>query len=92
MGETLIAVTVCFSLHLKEEAHDFLEAGTLTQLVKKYSQFINFSIYLWTSKVALYTCTLTCAYMHAHTHMYTHTQTHTHTRIHMHTCTPGNCV
>lgn len=38
------------SLHLKEEAHDFLEENTLKDLVKKYSQFINFSIYLWTSK------------------------------------------
>lgn len=38
------------SLHLKEEAHDFLEPSTLKDLVKKYSQFINFNIYLWTSK------------------------------------------
>ncbi|XP_025107756.1 endoplasmin-like [Pomacea canaliculata] len=38
------------SLHLKEEAHDFLEPGTLRELVKKYSQFINFNIFLWTSK------------------------------------------
>lgn len=38
------------SLHLKEEAHDYLEANTLRNLVKKYSQFINFNIYLWTSK------------------------------------------
>merc|ERR1711931_444565 len=33
-----------------EEAHEFLEAGTIKDLVKKYSQFINFNIYLWTSK------------------------------------------
>lgn len=38
------------TLHLKEEAHDFLEADTLKNLVEKYSQFINFSIYLWQSK------------------------------------------
>ncbi|KAK6176557.1 hypothetical protein SNE40_014819 [Patella caerulea] len=38
------------SLHLKEEAHDFLEETTLRNLVKKYSQFINFDIYLWASK------------------------------------------
>ncbi|BFZ10659.1 hypothetical protein BsWGS_13698 [Bradybaena similaris] len=38
------------SLHLKEEAQDYLEAHTLRNLVKKYSQFINFSIYLWTSQ------------------------------------------
>jgi len=38
------------SLHLKEEAHDYLEPKTLKDLVHKYSQFINFNIYLWTSK------------------------------------------
>lgn len=42
---------VFFSLHLKEEARDYLEPDTIRQLVKKYSQFINFPIYLWTSKV-----------------------------------------
>lgn len=39
------------TLHLKEEAYDFLEPDTLKELVHKYSQFINFSIYLWQSKV-----------------------------------------
>ena len=44
-------VTVLFfSVHLKEEARDFLEPETIKELVKKYSQFINFNIYLWTSK------------------------------------------
>ncbi|XP_033647304.1 endoplasmin-like [Asterias rubens] len=38
------------SLHLKEEAYDFLEPDTIEKLVKKYSQFINFPIYLWASK------------------------------------------
>lgn len=38
------------SLHLKEEAYDYLEENTLKDLVKKYSQFINFPIYLWSSK------------------------------------------
>lgn len=38
------------SLHLKEEAYDFLEQDTVKNLVKKYSQFINFPIYLWSSK------------------------------------------
>jgi len=38
------------SLHLKEEAYDFLEPNTLKDLVKKYSQFISFNIYMWTSK------------------------------------------
>lgn len=40
-----------YSLHLKEEASDFLEPDTIKALVKKYSQFINFPIYLWNSKV-----------------------------------------
>lgn len=38
------------SLHLKEEAWDFLEIDTIRNLVQKYSQFINFNIYLWSSK------------------------------------------
>lgn len=48
-GNTLSRGTQ-ISLHLKEEAHDFLEENTLKDLIKKYSQFINFNIYLWTSK------------------------------------------
>lgn len=39
-----------FSLQLKEEAIDNLELNTLKNLVRKYSQFINFPIYLWASK------------------------------------------
>jgi heat shock protein beta len=35
---------------LKEEAYDFLEQDTVRELIKKYSQFINFNIYLWGSK------------------------------------------
>jgi heat shock protein beta len=38
------------SLHLKEEAHIFLEQFKIKELVSKYSQFINFDIYLWDSK------------------------------------------
>lgn len=38
------------SLHLKEEAHENLEPHRIKDLVKKYSQFINFPIYLWESK------------------------------------------
>lgn len=38
------------SLYLKDEALDFLEEDTVKQLIKKYSQFINFPIYMWTSK------------------------------------------
>ena len=38
------------SLHLKEESKDLLKESTLKDLVAKYSQFINFPIYLYTSK------------------------------------------
>ena len=41
---------IIFSLHLKDEALDFLEEDTIKNLIKKYSQFINFNIYLWCSK------------------------------------------
>lgn len=39
------------SLELKPEAKDFLDHDTVKNLVKKYSQFINFPIYLWTSRL-----------------------------------------
>lgn len=48
---TLYGLFFMCSLHLKEEAHDFLEENTVKDLVKKYSQFINFPIYIWASKV-----------------------------------------
>lgn len=48
-GNTLLRGTTV-SLYLKEEARDFLEEDTLRNLIKKYSQFINFPIYLWTTK------------------------------------------
>ncbi|XP_054715903.1 endoplasmin-like [Uloborus diversus] len=48
-GDTLLRGTT-ISLYLKEEARDFLEVDTLRNLIKKYSQFINFPIYLWSSK------------------------------------------
>ena len=38
------------TLVLKEEAYDYLEQDTVKDLIKKYSQFINFHIYMWTSK------------------------------------------
>lgn len=38
------------TLVLKNEARDFLEEDTVKGLIKKYSQFINFPIYMWTSK------------------------------------------
>jgi len=47
-GDTLGRGTQ-ISLFMKEEANDFLEEHTIKDLVKKYSQFINFPIYLWTS-------------------------------------------
>lgn len=40
-------------LHLKEEARDFLQPNSLQDLVKKYSQFINFPIYVWSSKTEM---------------------------------------
>lgn len=48
-GNTLGRGTT-ISLYLKEEAHEYLEANAIKDLVKKYSQFINFNIYLWSSK------------------------------------------
>jgi heat shock protein 90kDa beta len=38
------------SLHMKEEAQEFLEEHKLKEIITKYSQFINFNIYLWSSK------------------------------------------
>lgn len=40
---------------MKEEASDYLELETIKNLVKKYSQFINFPIYVWSSKVSVST-------------------------------------
>lgn len=37
------------TLHLKDDALEFLDQNTLKELVSKYSEFINFPIYLWTS-------------------------------------------
>jgi len=48
-GDTLKRGTQV-SLYLKEESYDYLEQDTVKELVKKYSQFINFNIYLWGSK------------------------------------------
>merc|ERR1719272_1153813 len=38
------------SLYLKEEAQEFLETDKIKALIHKYSEFINFDIYLYTSK------------------------------------------
>merc|ERR1712223_494907 len=48
-GDTLQRGTQ-ITLVLKEEAYDYLEQDTVKDLIKKYSQFINFSIYMWISK------------------------------------------
>uniref|UniRef100_A0A1I8Q2U6 Heat shock protein 83 n=1 Tax=Stomoxys calcitrans TaxID=35570 RepID=A0A1I8Q2U6_STOCA len=48
-GDTLKRGSI-ISLYLKDEAQDFLEQDTLRDLIRKYSQFINFPIRLWTSK------------------------------------------
>jgi heat shock protein beta len=45
-GNTLPRGTT-ISLYLKEEAHDFLRTDTIKGLITKYSQFINFPIYLY---------------------------------------------
>lgn len=45
-GNTLPRGTT-ISLYLKEEASDFLQTDTIKNLVTKYSQFINFPIYVW---------------------------------------------
>jgi len=38
------------SLYLKEEASDYLDQTTVKDLIQKYSQFINFPIFLWSEK------------------------------------------
>uniref|UniRef100_A0A6I8S5A0 Endoplasmin n=1 Tax=Xenopus tropicalis TaxID=8364 RepID=A0A6I8S5A0_XENTR len=48
-GDTLGRGTT-ITLVLKEEATDYLELETIKNLVRKYSQFINFPIYVWSSK------------------------------------------
>merc|ERR1712071_225857 len=38
------------TLHLKEDAHDYLSEGKLKETTKKYSQFIQFPIYVKVKK------------------------------------------
>ena len=38
------------NIYLKEEAQEYLEEDKLKELVEKYSEFINFPIYLWNSE------------------------------------------
>lgn len=47
-GNTLPRGT-CISLYMKEEAGDYLQHQSVQDLIQKYSQFINFPIYLWGS-------------------------------------------
>ena len=37
-------------MHLKEDCSDYTDVGKLTDIVKKYSQFSQFPMYVWTSK------------------------------------------
>uniref|UniRef100_A0A8C1LAC1 Endoplasmin n=1 Tax=Cyprinus carpio TaxID=7962 RepID=A0A8C1LAC1_CYPCA len=53
-GDTLGRGTT-ITLVMKEEASDYLELETIKNLVRKYSQFINFPIYVWSSKVSMST-------------------------------------
>jgi heat shock protein beta len=48
-GNTLLRGTE-ITLHLKEDATEFLSESRLETLVTKYSQFINFPIYLWSTR------------------------------------------
>jgi len=41
------------SLQLKEEAHEYTSTFKLKELINKYSQFINFDIFLWNTKKIL---------------------------------------
>lgn len=50
MSGPLALTAACCRLHLKEEAADYLQPDTIRALVKKYSQFINFPIYLWAAR------------------------------------------
>jgi heat shock protein beta len=50
-GNTLGKHGTEITLHLKEDAEEFLEESTLTNLVTRYSQFITFPISLHTTRV-----------------------------------------
>lgn len=45
-GNTLGRGTL-ISLHLKADAEEYLEEAKLKEMIKRYSEFINFPIYLW---------------------------------------------
>ena len=48
MATTLMVLR--FVSHLQEDASEFLDEAKLKDLVAKYSEFINFPIYLYSSK------------------------------------------
>ncbi len=48
-GPTLVRGTQVI-LHLKEDAHEFTNTDELKRLISRYSEFINYPIYLYTSK------------------------------------------
>ncbi|CAF1528359.1 unnamed protein product [Rotaria magnacalcarata] len=47
-GNTLGRGTTA-SVHLKKQADEYLEGSTLEEIIRKYSKFINFNVYLWKS-------------------------------------------
>merc|ERR1719491_760594 len=49
-GNTLGKHGTEITLHLKEDAEEFLSETEIEKFVKKYSQFINFPISLWTTR------------------------------------------
>jgi len=49
-GNTLGKHGTEITLHLKEDAEEFLNEAEIEKFVKKYSQFINFPISLWTTR------------------------------------------
>lgn len=48
-GDTLGRGTL-ITLHVKEDAMEYLDEAKLASLIKKYSEFITFPIYLWSEK------------------------------------------
>lgn len=50
-GNTLGTHGTKIMLHLKEDALDYLEESNLRKIIERYSEFIDFPIYLYTTKV-----------------------------------------